>query len=164
MRVEVRDDLDHIEGPPREDGMARGIGLFVAGLVKKAVIADSIAGWIDPMLGAYGSLSTLGAWTAERDAWEAAAALQRAGVAASPVEDLHDLLHRDEAMMADYQEVGLPSGVTAIVQHQPIAWDGERLPIVRAPLWGEHTDEVLRGELGLGDAEIATLAERNVLF
>ena len=61
---EIEDDLEHIEGPPRQDFMARGIGLFMVGLVKKAVVADSIAGWIDPMLGVYGSLSTLGAWTA----------------------------------------------------------------------------------------------------
>jgi alginate O-acetyltransferase complex protein AlgI len=61
---EIEEDLERIEGPPREDCMARGIGLFVMGLVKKAVVADSIASWIDPMLGTYGSLSTAGAWLA----------------------------------------------------------------------------------------------------
>ncbi len=61
---EIEEDLEHIDGPPREDYMARGIGFFVVGLIKKAIIADSIAGWIDPMLGVYGSLSTAGAWLA----------------------------------------------------------------------------------------------------
>src|SRR5207245_1833978 len=59
---EIEEDLEGIDGPPREDHMARGIAFFVVGLVKKAVIADSIASWIDPMLGAYPSLSTAGAW------------------------------------------------------------------------------------------------------
>jgi alginate O-acetyltransferase complex protein AlgI len=61
---EIEEDLDRIDGPPREDYMARGIGFFVAGLIKKTIIADSIAGWIDPMLGTYASLSTAGAWMA----------------------------------------------------------------------------------------------------
>jgi alginate O-acetyltransferase complex protein AlgI len=61
---EIEEDLERIDGPPREDDLARGLGFFVTGLVKKAVIADSIAGWIGPMLGAYPSLSMAGAWLA----------------------------------------------------------------------------------------------------
>jgi alginate O-acetyltransferase complex protein AlgI len=59
---ELEPDLETIDGPPREDDMARGLGIFVVGLLKKVVIADSIAFWIDPMLGAPASLSVLGAW------------------------------------------------------------------------------------------------------
>jgi crotonobetainyl-CoA:carnitine CoA-transferase CaiB-like acyl-CoA transferase len=106
----------------------------------------------------------LAGWTRERDRWAIAAELQAAGVPASPVEDLGDLLGRDTAMQADYREVALPSGVTALVQEEPLVWDGERLPIRRAPLWGEHTAEVLAGELGLTDDEMAALAARNVFF
>jgi crotonobetainyl-CoA:carnitine CoA-transferase CaiB-like acyl-CoA transferase len=108
--------------------------------------------------------AAIAAWTATRDRWEAAATLQAAGVPASAVEDLADLLGEDTAMNADYQEVALPSGVTAIVQEQPITWDGERLPIRRAPLWGEHTDVILRDELGYSDDEIAEFAAKNVLY
>jgi len=61
---EIEDDLAGIDGPPREDHMARGMGFFVVGLIKKAVIADSIAGWIDPMLAVHQSLSAAGAWFA----------------------------------------------------------------------------------------------------
>jgi len=61
---EIEEDLERIDGPPREDHMARGIGFFVAGLVKKAIIADSIASWIDPMLAVPQSLSAAGAWLA----------------------------------------------------------------------------------------------------
>jgi alginate O-acetyltransferase complex protein AlgI len=59
---EIEDDLERIDGPPREDHLARGVGFFITGLVKKAVIADSIASWIDPMLGLPHSLSVAGAW------------------------------------------------------------------------------------------------------
>jgi len=61
---EIEDDLERIDGPPREDDLARGIGFFVVGLVKKAIVADSIASWIDPMLAVHESLSVGGAWLA----------------------------------------------------------------------------------------------------
>ena len=67
-------------------------------------------------------------------------------------------------MKASYREVPLPSGVTAMVQEQPITWDGDRLPMRRAPLWSEHTDSILRDELGYGDEEIAGFAANDVLF
>ena len=105
----------------------------------------------------------LAEWTLTRENWEAATLLQAAGVPASAVEDLGNLLGRDTAMNADYVERPLPSGVSAMVQHEPITWDGERLALRRAPLWGEHTEAVLR-ELGYDDEEIAELAAKNVLF
>ncbi len=103
-------------------------------------------------------------WTRGRDHWTAAAVLQASGVPASPVETLQDLLTRDAAMRADYREVDLEVGVTAMVQEEPILWNGERLPLRRAPKWGEHTMEVLQGELGFSDARIAALAADNALY
>ncbi|HEV2054713.1 MAG TPA: MBOAT family protein [Methylomirabilota bacterium] len=61
---QIEQDLEHIEGPPREDFMARGIGFFLVGLIKKAVVADSIAMYLDPALASYSTLSTAGAWLA----------------------------------------------------------------------------------------------------
>jgi benzylsuccinate CoA-transferase BbsF subunit len=106
----------------------------------------------------------LSVWTRARDNWEAARQLQRVGVPASPVEDLSELLGRDGAMNRDYRLLDLPSGVTAAVQEAPILWDGERLPLTRAPLWDEHTMEVLVEELDISVEEIAELVTRNVLF
>jgi len=108
--------------------------------------------------------AAVSAWTRNRGNWEAAAILQAAGVPASPVEDLGELLGRDTAMNRDYRELQLPSGVSAMVQEEPITWDGERLPLRRAPLWGEHTAAILTGELGLSAEEIAELAAKDVLF
>lgn len=61
---EIEEDLERIDGPPREDNIARGIGFFVVGLVKKVVVADTVAGLIDPMLAASNGLSLTGAWAA----------------------------------------------------------------------------------------------------
>jgi len=38
------------------------------------------------------------------------------------------------------------------------------LALRRAPLWSEHTDEILRDELGYNDDEIAEFAAKSVLF
>ncbi len=103
-------------------------------------------------------------WTQGFDRWQSAAILQAQGIPASAVEDLADLLGADAAMKASYQEVPLPSGVTAMVQEEPMTWDGERLALRRAPLWSEHTDEILRDELGYNDDEIAEFAAKSVLF
>ena len=103
-------------------------------------------------------------WTRARDNWEAASELQRAGVPASAVEDLSELLGRDSAMNRDYRSLELPSGVSATVQEEPITWDGERLPLVRAPLWDEHTMQVLLEELAMSPEDIAELMSKNVLY
>lgn len=57
-------DLDAVGVPLGEDEVARGIGFFVIGLVKKVVVADQIAALIDPMLASYTTLSPAGAWAA----------------------------------------------------------------------------------------------------
>lgn len=103
-------------------------------------------------------------WTARLKDTQAVHVLQQAGIAASPVEDLSDIFGWDTGMAAAYRELEHPSGVTVMVQEEPITWDGERLPLRRSPLWGEHTHEVLTGILGLGDEDVAALAEKNVLF
>jgi crotonobetainyl-CoA:carnitine CoA-transferase CaiB-like acyl-CoA transferase len=108
--------------------------------------------------------AALSAWTRGRDSWEAAAILQRAGVPASPVEDLAELMGRDTAMNRDYRELPVREGVSVVIQEEPITWDGERLPQRRGPFWSEHTEEILSGELGLNDLELAELAAKGVLF
>ncbi len=103
-------------------------------------------------------------WTRNRENWEAASELQRAGVPAAPVEDLAELLGRDAAMNRDYRAIDLPGGLTATVQEEPILWDGARLPLQRAPLWDEHTLEVLVEELGTPIETITELLSENVLY
>jgi len=61
---QIEADLEAIDGPPRPDWMARGLGFFVVGLIKKVIVADSIGGLIDPMLAAPAGLTTVAAWVA----------------------------------------------------------------------------------------------------
>ena len=107
--------------------------------------------------------SALAAWTRQYDQWEASRLLLDAGLPASPVERLADFFERDERMRGAYAQVESPEAATLHVQREPILWNGERLEMTRAPLWGEHTEAVLKGLLGKTDAEIAELAAANVL-
>jgi benzylsuccinate CoA-transferase BbsF subunit len=45
----------------------------------------------------------------------------------------------------------------------PYRVDGERVELVRQPLFGEHTYDVMSNVLGLSDEQIRDLAERKVL-
>ena len=72
---------------------------------------------------------------------------------------LADFFGRDAAMHEAYARVESPEVEPLHVQNEPILWDGERLSVSRAPLWGEHTEAVLKGLLGKTDAELADLAE-----
>ena len=58
----------------------------------------------------------------------------------------------------------LPSGVVADVLNEPIVWDGERLPLRRAPIWMEHTHDVLVDELKLDPTRFVELLEAKVLW
>lgn len=60
---QIEEDLENIDGPARDDWIARGIGFFAVGMVKKVIIADHIAADIDPMLAHYGSFGLAQAWT-----------------------------------------------------------------------------------------------------
>ena len=62
--ADLAHDLDNIDKQPKTDFFFRGINLFVIGLIKKVIIADSIAAVIDPMLANYAGLSSVGAWLA----------------------------------------------------------------------------------------------------
>jgi len=61
---QIEEDLEQIDHAPREDQVATGIGFFIVGMIKKCIIADSIAREIDPMLATYQGLSCAGAWAA----------------------------------------------------------------------------------------------------
>jgi benzylsuccinate CoA-transferase BbsF subunit len=102
-------------------------------------------------------------WTATQDAWQVADLLQRRGVPASAVEDLEDLLTRDKGMADHYASLQHPFGIDVLAQYQPVIWNGEHLPIVRAPLMGEHTRQVLHDMLGLDDARVDPLVASGVL-
>ena len=59
---QVESDLEQIDRRPSDELMARGLGFFAVGMIKKVIVADSIAGYVVPMLAAFDSLTVVGAW------------------------------------------------------------------------------------------------------
>jgi benzylsuccinate CoA-transferase BbsF subunit len=109
--------------------------------------------------------AAISGWTSEHDEWELTAQLQQRGVPAGPLEDIADLVEKDPSMRGFFMEFDHPTAnIRFMAQNQPYLWNGERLPIRRAPMFGEHNDEVYRGELGLGDEEVAKLVIDQVIY
>ena len=107
----------------------------------------------------------LSQWVADRDRWELTERLQAVGVAAHPSLSPLELLV-DEHLEArglferfDHPEVGPRT-------HTGLAWRSETSPPGmprRAPLLGEHTDQVLASLLGLSADEIDELRTSGVV-
>jgi crotonobetainyl-CoA:carnitine CoA-transferase CaiB-like acyl-CoA transferase len=107
------------------------------------------------------------AWAAGRTRAEACAALNAAGVVAGPcatdAEVVADPHLRQRHMLV---EVPRTDGIAApvLVPGLPVKFsDVQEGPDTRVPWLGEHTDEVLREELGLGDDELAALRADGVV-
>jgi benzylsuccinate CoA-transferase BbsF subunit len=107
----------------------------------------------------------LGGLTAGREAGEVAAALQRAGVPAYPVQNCADL-RADENLRAFGFFPMLEQADCGPVPYDGLAYRLGRTPGRQsaAPSLGEHTKEVLSGLLGLSQAEIGRLRDANVLY
>src|SRR5262245_44130814 len=59
---QIEEDLEHIGDADRSRDLNRAWSFFVIGMIKKVLIADTIAAVIDPALARYDQLSTLTAW------------------------------------------------------------------------------------------------------
>jgi crotonobetainyl-CoA:carnitine CoA-transferase CaiB-like acyl-CoA transferase len=108
----------------------------------------------------------LAAWCAPRALDAALGALQSAGVPAEPVAAPYGI-DEDEQLLARgfWEEVDHPVVGPQRYPGWPMrlsgsAGDWYRLP---APLLGQHTEEILRDELGLGAEDLARLREAHVI-
>jgi crotonobetainyl-CoA:carnitine CoA-transferase CaiB-like acyl-CoA transferase len=108
----------------------------------------------------------IGAWTASQDRWELAAAVQAAGVAAAPVEDLRDMLEGDTVMAEHYQRVRQPSDpdLEIVIDRDPIWISGHERELTRAPMRGEHSEYVVREMLGYSREEFDALVVAGAIF
>ncbi len=102
-------------------------------------------------------------WTCSQDVWQATAAFEAAGVPAGPNEDIEDLVEHDPSMNGFFHEFDHPVGINFMAQNQPFLWNGQRLPIRRAPFFGEHNEQVYRNELGLSEEEFTQLLVNEVI-
>ena len=107
--------------------------------------------------------SAVTAWTSCQDLWEATELLVAAGIPAGPNEDIQDLVESDPSLDGFFHEFDHPIGIKFMAQNQPFLWNGERLPIRRAPFFGEHNEEVYRGVLGLSEDEMTELMISEVI-
>ena len=106
----------------------------------------------------------IGAWMLGRTKEEAMRTLGEAGVPCSAVMSMEDLFTdphlRDRGFI---QQLDHPEhGSIELLGFAPRLSNGD-VPFVRAPLMGEHTDDVLRSDLALESAEIAELRDAGVV-
>ena len=59
---QVENDLENLDAADRRSGLDIGWSYFVIGLIKKVLIADTIAAIINPGLASFSTLGTAGAW------------------------------------------------------------------------------------------------------
>ena len=103
-------------------------------------------------------------WTRERTKHEAMLELGHAGVPISAVLDTHDLFNDPHLASRDFiQTVEHPSEGSVDLMRWPPLMSESEVPIVAAPLLGQHTDEVLAAELGLDEGEVAALRESGAI-
>jgi crotonobetainyl-CoA:carnitine CoA-transferase CaiB-like acyl-CoA transferase len=109
--------------------------------------------------------SILTGWTTPRDKWDITRTLQAAGVAAFPSmnsKDLAEDVHlNDRGFFAK-----LPHAEVGELLHTGIPWlltNGSNGVRSAAPLFGEHTDAIMRNVMGYTDTQIAKLKEEKVL-
>ena len=107
------------------------------------------------------------AWSLERDAADAAAQLQAAGVPAGPVLDAHDLLvdpHLRERCFYEWIDCG--GRTLRPLISRPYRWESDATAVSirgKAPDFGEGNTYVLEEILGLGEAAVAGLRADGVV-
>ena len=111
--------------------------------------------------------ATLKPWVLTRTLDEVKAIFDSHDVSWGPYQTFTQLVEEDPRCSADsemFEEVEQPGIGTYVMPASPLDFSAaERLPPRRAPLLGEHTDEVLMEVLGLSDAEIGRLSDRGVV-
>jgi crotonobetainyl-CoA:carnitine CoA-transferase CaiB-like acyl-CoA transferase len=104
-------------------------------------------------------------WTREQDELELVARLQAAGIAAGVVQDIEDLIERDESLRARGALVDLPHCKLGSFGHMrtPLSFSRDAVTPYRAPALGEHTREIALGLAGLSVERLAELECGGVL-
>jgi 2-methylfumaryl-CoA isomerase len=106
-------------------------------------------------------------WTIARSLEEIRTIFDAHDVSWGPYWTFMELVENDERCSPAnpmFEEVEQPGIGTYLMPGSPLSFEAnERLPPRRAPLLGEHTDEILADVLGLTDAEIGRLYDDGVV-
>ncbi|HEV7465954.1 MAG TPA: CoA transferase [Candidatus Dormibacteraeota bacterium] len=109
----------------------------------------------------------LKAWTTRRTLDEIRACFDEHGVCWGPYQTFTELVDEDPRCSTEnpmFAEVDQPGIGTYLMPGSPLDFGATaRVEVRRAPLLGEHTDEILATCLGLGDAEIGRLHDAGVV-
>ena len=111
--------------------------------------------------------ATLKPWTTARTLDEIREVFDAHGVCWGPYQTFMELVDGDPRCSTDnpmFDEVEQPGIGSYLMAGSPLDFGRvERVPVRRAPMLGEHTEEVLAEVLGLSDAEIGRLREDGVV-
>ncbi len=106
-------------------------------------------------------------WFAERTLDEVTRAFEGTGVCWGPYQTFLQMIENDPRCSTDnpmFAEIEQPGIGSYLVPGSPLEFSNlERLPPTRAPVLGEHTDEVLTEILGLTDSQIGKLRDSGVV-
>jgi formyl-CoA transferase len=106
----------------------------------------------------------VGAWTAQHTKHEAMVTLASHGAPAGATLNTNEyrtdphLVSRNFVQYVDHPGLG-----EVPLMRSPFLMSKSQVPIVRAPLLGEHTDEVLCSDLGMSSDEIGRLREARAI-
>jgi formyl-CoA transferase len=102
----------------------------------------------------------LSTFAADYTKWEMMAMLNEIDVPCGPIMSTQDLMNDEHVRLRGMVvELDHPQRGTWYNVGMPIKLSDSTVPVERAPLLGEHTDDILRNVLGFGDAQIASLKE-----
>jgi crotonobetainyl-CoA:carnitine CoA-transferase CaiB-like acyl-CoA transferase len=106
----------------------------------------------------------LAAWTGAHDAAGLAARLQSAGIDAAPVQDIEDLMERDETLRARAPLVTLDHPILGPFGHvrTPMRFSRGALQPFRPPRLGEHSREIAIEIAGLDPQRVSELESRGI--
>lgn len=106
-------------------------------------------------------------WFEERTLSEVTSAFEGTGVCWGPYQTFLQMIENDPRCSTDnpmFSEIEQPGIGSYLVPGSPLEFSNlERLPATRAPMLGEHTDEVLSEILGLDNPQIGKLRDSGVV-
>ncbi len=112
-------------------------------------------------------IALLKPWFSGRTLDEARAALDDAGACWGPYQSFSQAVREDSRISTEnpmFQEIDQPGIGRYLAAGPMLDFDAApRTPLVPAPVLGGNTDEILAGELGLGDGEIGKLHDTGIV-